>query len=350
MTTPPRPATPINAISGLLAAFDQVPLVALGEAHALQEEADFIQMLIHHPAFAETVQAIVVEFGNALYQPVVDRFVAGQPVPDAELRPIWRDVVASTAGAFNAPVYEQFFRTVRAVNRTLDPTRRIRVLLGDPPIDWRQVQRKQDVWPFLDQRDAHFAAVVEREVLARGRRALLVAGSAHFTRLSEFDPHDGNTTQQIEARHPGALFVVVPHVAHGDTPPEFDAVAARLTDWPIPSLAHVAGTWLADLDPGLFFGDYVMVIGPDGSRTPQAAPYLGPDGAALPDVRFGDLVDAYLYLGPPATLTASHPHPAIYRGDEAYLAELQRRRVVMRGQPLDTAALFAEYSPLYAAL
>ena len=59
---------PLNAITGLLDAFAQTPLVALGELHGLQELADFLAALLHHPRFPDTVPAIVVEFGNARYQ------------------------------------------------------------------------------------------------------------------------------------------------------------------------------------------------------------------------------------------------------------------------------------------
>ena len=56
---------PVDAVTGLLAAFTDYPLVALGEAHWLQQEADLIGHLIQHQDFARTVQIIVVEFGNA---------------------------------------------------------------------------------------------------------------------------------------------------------------------------------------------------------------------------------------------------------------------------------------------
>ena len=56
---PSRPAIkPMPAITGLLEQFATHPLVALGEMHGLQEEADFITALLHHPAFPATVQVI----------------------------------------------------------------------------------------------------------------------------------------------------------------------------------------------------------------------------------------------------------------------------------------------------
>src|SRR6476619_31716 len=114
MTAPADNLVPLNPITGLLDAFDRTPLVALGERHSIQEAADFVIALLHHPRFPETVHAIVVEFGNARYQPLIDRFVSGESVANHDLRLVWRD--AFSWAAMDAPISEQFFRTVRAIN------------------------------------------------------------------------------------------------------------------------------------------------------------------------------------------------------------------------------------------
>src|SRR6266851_3890253 len=113
-------------------------LVGLGEAHGLQNYHDVLGMLLSDPRVPEVVDDIVVEFGNALYQPMMDRFISGPPVGNADLRPTWRDTTQSPAGTWDQPVYEQFFRTVRAASWALPPGRQIRVL-GDPPIDWSKI-------------------------------------------------------------------------------------------------------------------------------------------------------------------------------------------------------------------
>ena len=58
---------PTSASEAILNSFDKYRVVALGEAHGLQEEHDFIQSLIRNPAFAAKVNDIVVECGNAFY-------------------------------------------------------------------------------------------------------------------------------------------------------------------------------------------------------------------------------------------------------------------------------------------
>jgi hypothetical protein len=50
---------PVNALGAILNAFDKYRVVALGEAHGLQEEHDFIHALIGNPAFAAKVLGLV---------------------------------------------------------------------------------------------------------------------------------------------------------------------------------------------------------------------------------------------------------------------------------------------------
>jgi hypothetical protein len=325
---PSRPALePTPAITGLLDLFATRPLVALGEMHGLQDEADFITALLHHPAFPTTVQVIVVEFGNARYQSVVDRFIAGEPVAAWDLRPVWRDIFG---WGFDAPIYEQFFRTVRAINRTLPSAQRLRVLLGDPPIDWSQITQPVDINSMMQQRDVHYVSVVETEVLAPGHHALLIAGLAHFVREwpspDALDVH--NIVQRLERKHPGRVHVVFPHIGFGA---ETSALEPYLADWPIPSLVSLRTTWLGELDAALHFGNFQ----PPGVESPPLKPGL----------TLGHLADSYLYLGPQRSLTKSTYNPAIYRGDELLHSELQRRHsLVVPGHVLD---LLAEGDPRY---
>jgi hypothetical protein len=100
----------------------------------------------------------------------MDRFIAGEPIAARDLRPVWRDFFG---WGFDAPIYEQFFRTVRGINRTLPSAQRLRVCLGDPPVDWTQITRQADIFPWLEQRDAHYAAVIETAILAPGYHGLL---------------------------------------------------------------------------------------------------------------------------------------------------------------------------------
>ena len=292
---------PVDAVTGLLAAFTSYPLVALGEAHWLQQEADLVSRLLQHPDFTRTVQTIVVEFGNAHHQTMIDRFVAGDFVSDVELRSVWRNV-GGAGQAFESPIYAQFFHTVRAINRDLPPALQLRVLLGDPPIDWQSGRDDSFLWKESNPRDSHYAEVVERHVLAQGRRALLIAGAGHFSRISDLEPRDGNVVQRLELKFPGTVFVVVPHVIFEETmaehPDEIYELEKQLASWPIPALATVHGTWLGEIPAYLHFDNIARIIDPNGTERIVRVPYIGPDGNPLTEVRLSDMADGLLYLGP----------------------------------------------------
>ena len=159
-----------GAVDAVLDLYRDHDVVALMEAHELQEEADFVAALVRDPRFAARVRTIVVEFGNQRFQDVADRFVIGTPVPDDSLRMIWRNNTTSPLQQWDAPIYEQFFRTVRAANAGLPAASRLRVVLGDPRVEWETV-RPPDLLPKVVGRDSSYRAWVEREGLDRGRKA-----------------------------------------------------------------------------------------------------------------------------------------------------------------------------------
>ena len=65
----------LDAYGAVLGAMDDHPLVALGEFHLSQQYHDFLQALLERPELPDKIDDIVVEFGNALYQDVADRYL-----------------------------------------------------------------------------------------------------------------------------------------------------------------------------------------------------------------------------------------------------------------------------------
>ena len=96
------------------------------------------------PRFAMKVGNVVVEFGDASQQAIIDRFVNGEEIPYSQLRKVWAD----TVGWFPTVTsmgYLNFYAQLRAVNRTLPKQERIRVWLGDPPLDWSKPVSQADL-------------------------------------------------------------------------------------------------------------------------------------------------------------------------------------------------------------
>jgi hypothetical protein len=341
---------PLDAIQTILDATGRYPLVGLGERHMMQEMHDFIAALLFHPDLPGKIDDIAVEFGNAAYQDLADRFILGdKPVARADLAQIWRQIGDP---GWNAPIYEQFFRNVRAVNWMQPPSRRIRVLLGQPPVTMSQViahpTDRALIGTFNTPMDDHYAAVIEREVLAKGRRALLIAGDGHLVKgmVNDGTPPRPNAATQIVRRHPGSLFTVdlflLPHVPApppgmannpnvkkklGAVEAQARQVAARFADWPRPAVAYLAGTWLGAQQSDLSYR----------AITPAAKPYAAQ-------------ADAILYLGPNEVLTASQPDPAIYHWG-AYPGQLQRAsQIAQAGDQLAYGIQWATSAPTWWSL
>jgi outer membrane protein OmpA-like peptidoglycan-associated protein len=278
---------PEPALDFVAEAFDRYPVVALSELHGNRESAAFLAMLIRHEGFSRRVNDIVVEFGNAAYQPVVDRYISGAPVGRDELRGTWENTT-QISGIWLLPMYEAILADIRRVNATLPAGRRYRVLLGDPPINWSKVTSPADD-DMNDWRDAHFAWVVEHYVLASNRRALLFVGGGHISRRVIF-PH--SLIHLLDSRFPGKTLVVAALNPARVEP----VVAMAMSAWPIPSAATVRGTWVGRSD--------VQTLGFTFSR-----------GLVQDDV------DALLALS--TAPLVSDPAPDV---DESANGELQRRR------------------------
>ena len=90
-------AASVDLADAVLQAFQTHRLVGLGETHGLQNHHDVLEMLLNDPRIPEVVDDIVIEFANALYQPTIDHFIAGRPVDNVDLRPVWRNTTQSPA-------------------------------------------------------------------------------------------------------------------------------------------------------------------------------------------------------------------------------------------------------------
>jgi hypothetical protein len=195
--------TPEPAIPAVLAAFDRYEVVALDAAHGMKDVDDFILTLIRHPAFSEKVNDIAVECGNALYQPVLDRYIAGEDVPFAEARKAWRNT--SQFMCSTSPFFEQLFPLVRALNQKVPSGKRLRVVACDPALDWEQIKTRAD-FPKGFDRDMSAATVMEKEVFSKHRKALMLFGIYHLTHAA--DPKDPSAVSIYEKEHPNLTFVV----------------------------------------------------------------------------------------------------------------------------------------------
>ncbi len=250
---------PLDAVTTILDAFREHDVVALDEPHGDERAYAFRTALVRDPRFTAVVNDILVESGNSRYQPVMDRFAGGEHVPDVELKRVWQDT--TMAGTiWDRPIYEEFFRTVRAVNDALPSHRRLRVLLGDPPIDWVTIRTPEDlrrVHRAPPGRSAHPAEILVRESVSKKRRALVVYGGLHLIRQNAAGPNLIEHAERAGAR----AFVILTHPFAS-----LDALGVGHADWPTPSLALTGGSSLANQ------ADAVLYLGPASGRTLSRLP------------------------------------------------------------------------------
>jgi hypothetical protein len=316
-----RPSVPIDPIAGILDAFRTHDIVALGEgAHGNEQGAAFRLALVRDPRFAAAVNDIVVESGNARYQEVMDRFVRGEEVPAEVLRQVWQNTTQPHT-LWDVPIYEEFFRAVRAVNARLPRERQVRVLLGDPPIDWAALQTGDDYQKWvgspLGDRDRHPAEVIQREVLAKKRRALVVYGDLHFNRRAirpkPGAPDRSNTLADLLEQAGAKVFTIHTETFRVD----LKTLQPDVASWPKPSLALLQGTVLGKADFTAYY---------------PAKDLLGADGKPLHPRPMEQQFDAVLYLAPPSEITMSRLAPALCADPEYRKMRLGRLTLVgMKG-------------------
>jgi hypothetical protein len=273
-----RGAAPLDAITTILDAFRTHSVVGLEEEHDDEGSHAFRLSLLRDPRFPIVVNDILVEFGNSLYQDLLDRFIGGEPVADENLKKVWQNTTQAGT-VWDRPIYEDFYRSVRAINATLPPERRLRVLLGDPPFDWDAVRTADDLRNRSLGRSKHPADILVKEVLAKRRRALVLYGALHLWKQSLQGP---NLIEHVEKDGGIEAFVVLTH-PHAS----LDVLHADPASWPVPSIALTRGS------------------------------------------NVENQVDAILYLGPLSAKSESHLSAALC-SDAAY-REMRTRRMALAG-------------------
>ena len=324
----PADTTGADIADSILAAFDHAWVVALGENHGHLEFHDLLIRVLEDPRAPGIIDDIAVEWGNGLYQNVIDRYMRGVEVPWDSVTMAWRNTIVSPNTVWDAPVYERFFREVRRINSGLPVDRQYRVLLADSQVDWARVDSAFQLQPFHD-RAAAMARTIRRESLLKARHCLFVAGGLHVSRrprvrysasgvpLGEITP-----VAWLELRDPGSTYVI--------------QSMGRALELGLKGLVGSGRPQLrvADADP-LW------------DTSANAATALRNRDGSHPDVygaaKLRDVVDAVI-VWDPRDLTFPEPDPATYQVDW-YWAELNRRSKMLTGKAMDASLRHPSFEP-----
>ncbi len=151
---------------------------------------------------------------------------------------------------------------------------------------------------------------MEKEVLSKHRKALMLYGTFHLLHMNEVR---ASAVSMYEKDYPNLTFVISDLGMFDTDLPTLSS--SRLATWPIPSLARAKGTWLGALDLGHFL--------PPPIRIDEKDCQVHTEFPKMLQKPMEDLIDAFLYLGP-RDLRLREKIPADIALDTNYRAEFQR--------------------------
>jgi hypothetical protein len=325
LATAATPAVPLAPIPAIVDAFKTHDIVALGEGnHGNIQINELRTALVRNPEFQNRVRDIVVEFGNARHQDVMDRYVRGEAVPETQLRQVWEDT-AQANPVWDVPVYADFYRAVREVNSGLPKSRQLRVVLGDVPFDWSGVRTLADYNAQPQRNDAFTAKRIRAEVLTRRHKALVIYGEMHLLRRPP--PNAPDSIVSALEKEGAKIFSIYTNALVDLAPVQGD-----VAQWPVPSLTMIEGTTLGAPTFQRYNPFTTQFVLQPGSAPPPApgqmptervvvvanvpTPATGPAPTTPMEQQF----DAVLYLGPLASLKGSLPSADLCR-DKDYVSK-----------------------------
>lgn len=299
----------------LIDKFRNADIVLLGEDHAVKQSVAFVMNAIPS-LYAAGVTNLVMEFGADEDQALLDRLVTA-PAYDAETA---RQLMFNYNVMWSWRDYRDLYRAVWAFNRTLPKGKPpFRIVNMSYVFDWsgfsgtRTPETLRQVFP-RGMVDQFRAERIAREVLDKGRKALVLTGTLHaFTRFAAGQTQsDGDGFCQRTANALGNRL----HAAYGTR------IANVMLHQSLPALP---GRRAPFEQPGDGAVERIMRL--NGDRP------VGFDlrGAAMGSIRdyshygicerdftLADLFDGYIFLAPFKELRAATPDAGFV--DEANLA------------------------------
>lgn len=314
-----------DATTAVVRAFETHDIVMFGEIHGNKQEYEWLRSLVATPEFVDRVDDIVVESGNSLYQKSVDRYVSGEDIPLEQAQKAWRNLIGAIGPP--SPVFALFYQAVRETNLKRKGKHQMRIICGDPYIDWEKVKDREDIAPYLGNRDQWYTQVVKDEVLANHHHALLIMGWGHF--LRRFPPGPtGQRTPSIEQQLRSAGVKTYLVIAGTNTTGGYDDLDHRFDSWSPPAVAPLDDGWVGELPAMPVLSGGSILLRP---ATPNSGPAASPSSPPSPKLK--DVADALLYLGPRDSLIAVRMPRAELDGTP-YGKEIERR-LMIEGIPMN---------------
>ncbi|PAJ75449.1 hypothetical protein CJF42_04740 [Pseudoalteromonas sp. NBT06-2] len=296
-----------QADKAILNAFENHDLVAVGDYHWNEAFLVYLTDLVRSDSFSEKVQHIIVEFGNAKHQSVLNRYLLGEDVSNSEVELIWRDSLYFTA--WMPEVYKNFFAQIRLKNIMLPEHKKIKVTLAETSFDWYSDTVSQQWQQAAKTKVNGFYSVAEQAIKS-GNKSLMIFGAFHLLRvpepeLNQFDDSLLPFAARLEKHYPDRTYLVWP-----TADPEMISALKSIKG---PALLETKTTNLKDLR---------MIDLLPKSRFRLAK-------LDIRQAKTSQLFDAFLYVGETQRNT-QFPHSVIT--DEKWVNEMKRRASLVGGR------------------
>lgn len=304
-----------NAEDYIIQTFQNYNILGLGEGgHGLENFHDFLRKMFDNQKIQETIEIVIVEFANVDYQDILDKFIFGAEVDMNDLRQSWRQS-GQPGRQGELPIYFELLKKIRNINKSLLQNKKIRVLGGDPHIDWKTINTVEHWKEQIGYKRETFPAELAVEFgVNQAKKVLVIYSESHLTKITDnkFDPSYPSITSTVNKISPGAMRTI------GTIYSEILLSENHFKQCPLYSVIDLTSDDLGSLPAYKMFSASIYK---DGKEFTVFEKY-----------KIKELFDALLYVGPHAILRrCPMPEPNF---DNEYWDELNRRRKIVGMQPI----------------
>jgi hypothetical protein len=310
----------------IIDAYKNCNIIGIGEGdHHLENSHHFFQRIFDNKKIQETVDIVIVEFANAKQQDILDKYIFGEEIDLNELRKIWRESTQSINRFGEATIYFELLLKIRNVNFTLSSNKKIRVLGGDPPIDWTLINSLEDYLKINITRELFAADLAIEYGIKRSKKVLMIYAEYHLTKIS--DKSRKNMLTEINDKSIKDLPTITNYVntKYPDTmqiiavlnPKELQ-LSEKTKNWPLYSIVDLKEEEFGNLPAVNYF---TQIFNNDGRMILFAGNKLK------------ELFDAFLYIGQSETWKRVDYSRSIFSDND--WNELNRRRQMLGLESLD---------------
>lgn len=303
----------INAEDYIIEAFKNCNIIGLGEGgHGLENSHEFFRKMFDNKKIQETIDIVIVEFVNADYQNILDKYIFGEEVDANDLR---KSLEESTQPGRQGElsIYFELLKKIRNVNKTLTQNKKIRVLAGDPSIDWNIIHNLEEYKKQVGYRRETFPAELAIEFgINHAKKVLVIYSEFHLTKVTDnkFDPNYPSITSTVNKNHSSTIMTI------GTIYSESLLSEHCFKQCPLYSVIDLANDDLGNLPAHKMSSESIYNIYKDDKEV-----------IAFEGYKIKELFDALLYVGQYDSLKRSPmPEPDF---DNDYWDELNRRRNIV---------------------